>query len=78
VNKMIKKDNCQKLQNRRGFTVLFIFLVLLIILFAQVYSQSDDIQRIARLQRRAIEQNGVIRPVVDSRVGEMLEKIDSR
>lgn len=78
MNKMFKRWSTNILSARRGFTVLFIFLVLLIIVFAQVYSQSDDIQRVARLQRRAIEQNGEIRPIIDPRLGEMMQEINSR
>ncbi len=69
--------NYRSFNSRKGFTVLFIFLVLLIVIFAQVNAQSHDIQRVARLQKKAIEINGRIRPVLDPRLGEMIQQINS-
>lgn len=78
MNKMFKHLSSKDTRSRSGFTVLFIFLVLLIIVFAQVFAQGEDIQRVAGLQRRAIEQNGEIRPIIDPRLGEMMQEINRR
>lgn len=74
---MYKKET-GNLNSRKGFTVLFIFLVLLVVIYAEVNAQSHDLQRIARLQKKAIELNGRIRPAVDPRLSEMIQQINNR
>lgn len=53
---------------RRGFTIFLMFMVLLLVLFSDLFSQSLEINAVGKLQTRILNKYGEIRPRVDARV----------
>lgn len=53
---------------RRGFTIFLMFMVLMLVLFSDLFSQSREINAIGKLQTRILNKYGEIRPRVDARV----------
>lgn len=54
--------------SRRGFTVFLMFVVLLLILSSELFSQSVEILALGRMQVRLLNKQGEIRPRIDNRI----------
>ncbi len=52
------------MNSRRGFTVFFLFLVIMIILFGAFFSQTREIIHIGRLQSFYLKKYASLSPVV--------------
>ncbi|MDD3146562.1 MAG: hypothetical protein PHD82_04615 [Candidatus Riflebacteria bacterium] len=51
------------MNKRRGFSIFFIFLVIMLILFASFFSQTVEMYSIGRRQTFYLQKNAVIQPI---------------
>jgi Tfp pilus assembly protein PilX len=50
--------------SRKGFTLLFVFLSLIVVAFMGLFSQSAEIYQVLRMQKKVLRQNAIETPPV--------------
>ena len=58
--KMNNLSNYKRINNKRGYTVLLIFIVLLLVVFWSITNSSDMIIHIANEQKTEMNKNGIV------------------
>ncbi len=56
---MKRNNTIQFWSSRKGFTLLFIFLSLIVVAFMGLFSQSGEIFQVLKLQKQVLRQNAI-------------------